>query len=373
MPVLDARDEPESPTAGAVVGPAARAEPKPARRGDAAPNGVPPGAAAEIVYERQPVAAVPRRWLLAIVLLLMLNVVATTSITWGPVVMQSARQALAERRAAAAAAQAKAAVAAVEVAKRQRDEALRAQAAVFVIPAGTVVYTEDLAEAARLLNDPAGGYSSVSGGNPVDPGVRLPHPPVRRDDPPELKQMIRSLGQAPRGATALLHERRSPSGRRLFDWVALQADLDVDSAPDGDGGRYTHVGADRRLVTWVVDPAATTDSRPWRHALTFDQPVDRMATVHARPGGLVSKSHPDQVVKEAAEPMRFLAGRVDPKDPSRFEIDYTLGGRPGTIDGWVYDDGRARVVPRVGAHTLSWIDTQGVQRWDPYAPAPPAE
>ena len=86
------------------------------------------------------------------------------------------------------------------------------------------------------------------------------------------------------------------------------------------------------------------------------------------------RSAPDAnegVVVQRPEVMRFLSGRPDPKDPSHLEIDYTLDGRPGTIDVWVRDDGRARVEPRAGVKTVQSFDaSSGAEVWDPHA-APP--
>ncbi|HEX4125453.1 MAG TPA: hypothetical protein VHY37_12050 [Tepidisphaeraceae bacterium] len=46
---------------------------------------------------------------------------------------------------------------------------------------------------------------------------------------------------------------------------------------------------------------------------------------------------------------RFYAGQPDPADPSRFTIDYTYDGIPGTIDGMVTDTGVVILTPRTGA------------------------
>jgi hypothetical protein len=45
--------------------------------------------------------------------------------------------------------------------------------------------------------------------------------------------------------------------------------------------------------------------------------------------------------------MRFFAGQADPNDESHFTIDYELDGRPGTIDGYLWDAGVV-LTPRVG-------------------------
>lgn len=320
----------------------------------------------EIAYERQPPGAVPRWWLRLIALLLLLNVVATTSISWGPAVVESARRALAERRAASAKAQADAAAAAAEAATARRREALQAQAAAYVVPAGQVVYTEDPREAKRLLTDEA-GYAVVAANHNSAPGLRIPHPAVRWEGPAELEQLVGSLDLPRHGATAFLHERRTPSGRRVIVWAAVETGRDVSSVQSGDT-RHVTVGADRRLVTWLVH-AQPSPRDAWRHVLSVHQPDERKLKLSFDPGPKPGDMPPG-VVTQRSPVMRVLAGRADPKDATHFELEYTIDGRPGTIDGWVREDGRLRIEPRQGVKTVQKFDSDGVETWDPHATAP---
>ena len=255
------------------VDPETAAEPKRVRSVDA-PVAVAPVPAAEITYERQPPSAIPRRWLVTFAGLLLLNIVATTSISWGPWAVRAARDAIAARRAAAAKAQADAAKAAGEAARRQREGALRARAAAFTMPAGQVVYTEDPAEAARLLAE-LPGYAVVRAPSHSEPPpVRLPHPPLQWDGTPELRDLVHALGAHSRCATVFLHERRAPSGRRLLVWAGIEAARDLHFHNRSDG-YFGDIGTDRRLVTHVVGVADDGRTTSWRHVLTFNQPGPR--------------------------------------------------------------------------------------------------
>ena len=46
--------------------------------------------------------------------------------------------------------------------------------------------------------------------------------------------------------------------------------------------------------------------------------------------------------------LRFYAGQPDPTDSSHFTIGYAVNGQPGTIDGWLGDDERVKLVVRDG-------------------------
>ena len=336
------------------------AEPKRVRSADApvAPS------APEIPYERQPPGAVPRWWLRLIALLLLLNVVATTSISWGPVVVESARRALAERRAAAAKAQSDAAAAAAEAAAARQKKALQARAAAYAVPDGQALYTEDPAEAERLLSDlPA--YAVVPASNPTTlSGLQVPHPAVEWVGPPELERLLGSLMLPRRGATVFLHERRTPSGRRVIVWCAVEAERHVHAVQYGDERQVT-VDVERRLVTRLVHPLPE-ERNAWQHVLSVHQPAERKLNMRFDAGGK-SADHGRGVVTQQSPVMRFVAGRADPQDATHFEVHYTIDGRPGTIDGWVREDGRLRIEPRQGVKTVQKFDTDGLETWDPHA------
>jgi hypothetical protein len=64
-------------------------------------------------------------------------------------------------------------------------------------------------------------------------------------------------------------------------------------------------------------------------------------------------------------PFRFYAGQPDPANPSRFTIDYTYQGNPGTIDGSVGDGGNIILTPRQGV----LIKDHSGTIWNPVAVA----
>lgn len=324
-----------------------------------------------VTYERQASAAVPRRWLFLIALLLFLNVVATTSISWGPTVVQSAKQALAERRAAAAQAQADAASAAAKAAALRQRQALHQQGAAYRVPAGQVVYTEDLTEADRLLKS-VPHYSAVESTISVSPTPHMPHPPVYWGGPPDLHRITRLLaaGSPTRVGTVFLHGRRTGSGRSLLVWVYVKADRKVSTLESGYGYRVT---VTRHLVTDLIEQAGTQAGRGrlWSHTLTVSQPPLHQFRVKL-PGRNSAANADKGLVVQKGDVLRLLGGRADPRDARHFEIDYTLDGRPGTIDGWVTDDGRVRIEPRDGRKTVERFDArEGSETWDPHAAAPP--
>lgn len=73
---------------------------------------------------------------------------------------------------------------------------------------------------------------------------------------------------------------------------------------------------------------------------------------------VVSFFHPSQAVvvnlallrvdSDSRGLFRFYAGQPDPADSSRFTIDYTYDGKPGTIDGEVTNTGDIVLKPRTG-------------------------
>ena len=67
--------------------------------------------------------------------------------------------------------------------------------------------------------------------------------------------------------------------------------------------------------------------------------------------------------------LRFYAGQPDAADASNFTIDYELDGRPGTIDGWLRNDG-LQLRPREGS--LTYDPNQG-EVWKLPTTAPSAD
>jgi hypothetical protein len=163
------------------------------------------------------------------VLLLALNVVAVTSITWGPITVRAVQERMAARKAAEAQAQAAAAQQQAVAAKAAADQAALAQRAALVqqcltfpLPAGRVVYTEDFVEAAKLLADGKAGYSAVKQERSSSTAA-LPHPPVVWDGTPELRAATAALDQGAVTGVLFLGERKTPDGRSRLVWAYATA------------------------------------------------------------------------------------------------------------------------------------------------------
>src|SRR3712207_2253526 len=116
-------------------------EPRPVSRADVE----------QIPYERVVPWYAQRRSFYIIVFMMLLNAVATTSVTWGPPTLAGVREWRAARRAKEQQAQAAAAQAAAKAATLQAAQARVQKLLQFSIPPGQLVYTEDPAEAERLL------------------------------------------------------------------------------------------------------------------------------------------------------------------------------------------------------------------------------
>src|SRR5689334_11695424 len=111
----------------------------------------PPKAARELSYERSAPWYTRKRNFYLIIFLLLLNVVATTSISWGPLVVSEVKGALEARRQAKVAAAAEKQRLAAEAANQAARTEEFKKALAWAAPEGKVIYTEEPAEAARLL------------------------------------------------------------------------------------------------------------------------------------------------------------------------------------------------------------------------------
>lgn len=116
----------------------------------------------ELTYERAMPWYAHKRAFYLVLFLLLLNVVATTSISWGPPAVQSLRDSIVARRAAAQQAQLNAARAARQAQLNAASvaaasaRALQLQAAFarclqFDLPPGQLIYTDDPQQAGALL------------------------------------------------------------------------------------------------------------------------------------------------------------------------------------------------------------------------------
>jgi hypothetical protein len=77
--------------------------------------------------------------------------------------------------------------------------------------------------------------------------------------------------------------------------------------------------------------------------------IDEFVPISANQRDAYQSRQSDVVVRRwPAQHMTILAGQPDRADPSHFTIAYRLEDQPGTIDGWLSDDGSVRVQVRDG-------------------------
>jgi hypothetical protein len=318
----------------------------------------------QIPYERQVPWYAQRRSFYIIVFMMLLNAIATTSVTWGPPTLAALREWRMARRAREQQAQAAAAQVAAKAAAVQKKQALQQKLLQFAVPQGHVAYTEDPAEAERLLLS-GQNYSTIRGQSGLQ---AAPHLPVVWDGSAELRRMLDEVSwqTSERGGTVFLHERAAPSGRNRLVWVRVTGSRSIEF----DSSRENMlIRPSRALITLVAEPAGTggDGGHLWSHMLAIEQPASRSTRVPVRKGeaGPVAIDAPPLRVPPS-EVLRILDGHPDPRDPSHFTIDYTLDGRAGVIDGWLQNDDRVRLEPREGAKRLVGIDSRnGSETWDP--------
>ncbi|CAA9430301.1 MAG: hypothetical protein AVDCRST_MAG64-3438 [uncultured Phycisphaerae bacterium] len=335
--------------------------------------------AGDLTYEQQTPWFAQRRAFRLIVLLLILNIIAVTSITWGPITVRAFQERMAAQKAAEAQAQAAAAQQQAAAAKAAAAQAALAQRAALVqqcltfpLPAGRVVYTEDFVEAAKLLADGKAGYSAVeqSSGS----SVPLPHLPARWDGTAELRAAVAGLGKGDLGGILFLGERRpSPGGPARLVVVYVRASRSGYTGSDSHGGDYAYGPVKRHLHAYVMDPAHPTvpGKELWGYRLDVVQPPDRVVRVVVSPpprdrGKVLRNS-----IERPGETLRLMAGAADPADPSLLTIPYSLDDRRGQLEFRLMDDDRLRVTTDRGTKSVGRFDrTGGEEAWDAGAGEP---
>jgi hypothetical protein len=305
--------------------------------------------------------------------MMLLNAIATTSVTWGPPTLAGLREWRATRRAKEQQAQAAAAQAAAKAAALQQRQAAQQKLLQFTLPQGHVVYTEDPAEAERLLLS-GQGYSTVRASRWSGPQVsRFPHLPVLSDGGSELRSLLSAVRwqTSEREGTVFVHERKTPAGRSRLVWVRVSAGRLLSNEP---GRESVILSASRNFITLVAEPVGATSEggELWSHLLGIEQPASRTLRISTRvDASSPSGEEPPVPPASPREVLRILAGRPDPQDPTHFTIDYVLDGQPGVIDGWLQNDDRVRFEPRAGAKRLGRMDGKGGEEyWDPHGTAP---
>jgi hypothetical protein len=308
-----------------------------------------PSSPADIPYERAVPWYARRRNFYLIVFLLLLNVVATTSISWGPIAVKEFQSRLDARRAAKAKALADAQQAAALAAQEQARQAAFDRAMAFEFPSTLVCYTEDSAEAAKLL---AGkGYSLIPWD--VHPATGLPHAPVLWDAQPFIART------SPSGLV-FLHGRTHPvRGLPRLITVAFHAQSHF---PTGNGradGRTSWASrAERTLWLAVTDPQGD-HATLWAATLALTVPEAQNLRVLTD-----STKRYAPTVEQPGAVLRLLAGVADPADTSRWTIPFTLDGRPGAIRCRLRDDDRIDVEVPDGKPTVNSFDgRRGEMTW----------
>lgn len=165
---------------------------------------------------------------------------------------------------------------------------------VYAIPTGTVVYEEDPADAHRLVSEQ--GYIQLS-----DYAAGMPCHPWQ-----DLMSQIRptaAVADKHPGGTVFLHERFTPSGRR----VLVHARYRPSPFFEGRG--------ELEVSVLAVDSTAQAPVPLGRHV------YDDFWLFHmwARPVRQVLP-HPD------VHTLRLYSGQADPRDAGRFGFDYEIDG-----------------------------------------------
>ena len=331
---------------------------------------------ADLPYELQTPWFAQRRAFRLIVLLLILNIVAVTSITWGPITVRAIQESLAARKAAEAQAQAAAAQPAAAAAKAAADPAALAQRAALVqqglaLPAvpGRVVYTEDFVEAAKLVADGRAGYSVVRQAQ-SNSGTQLPHPPAVWDGTAELRSMTAALRKGTATGTLFLGERRTPGGASRLIWVYVTARRNRFNDHVNNGGQFVDAPIERQIFATVMDPAHPTEPGKalWEYQLEVPQSRDHAVRVVADPPSGAKPGVVRNSIDRPGDGLRLMAAAPDPADPTRLTIPYEVADRPGQIEVRLQDDDRLRVAVDRGLKAVGAFDrTRGTETWDPHS------
>lgn len=322
---------------------------------------VTPSPAADIPYERAVPWYTRRRNFYLIVFLLLLNVVATTSISWGPIVVKEFQSRLDARRAAKAKAAADAQQAAAMAAQQQQAQARYDRAMAFELPPSHVCYTEDPTEAAQLMA--GNGYSVV----PWDTRpTGLPHPPVLSDAAP-FRPFPLYVEPSSAPAVVFLHARTNASrGQPRLILVTFHAKSHFPTGRGQSDGRTSWPSRAERALEFSVGDPQGDHATLWSAALALTVPEAQNLRILTDPnkGGAAS-------VEQQGAFLRVLAGVADPADASRWQIPFTFDGRPGAIRCRLRDDDRIDVELPSGKPTINSYDgSRGEMSWVVHLPAP---
>ena len=180
----------------------------------------------------------------------------------------------------------------------------QARALAYRAPADQVVYESDPAEAAKLLSL-GGGYERWNA--PESPAFHIPQ---------FWRGHRQPLGQSGH-ALVFLHERTSPGGNRRLVVVEL--------------GHLSY----QRFADILFLPS-----------------VIELGTIGREPKYISAHGGTFSAYVSASERLRVFAGQPDPADKSHFTFDYEIeyqgNSKRGTFDGWLKDNDRVVLKPRIG-------------------------
>jgi hypothetical protein len=257
-----------------------------------------------------------------------------------------------------------------EAAALQARLALQQQCLTYTVPARTVVYEENPAEAEKILRDGGAGFVPAWGTTSAPTGWI---PPVQAVMPKLFMDYQAAVFRSPNSQSLpllFLHERTTPGGVKHVVVVYLSSSTQFTAMREAGGGAgevsqvVTTQSKSRELLATAF-PAGAGGPRAARSEFmragvplvlpdTAEREVQR---INGGPG----RGKPEPV--DYGNVLRIFAGQPDPNDPTHFTIDYQLDGRDGVIDGWLKDDA-VELRPREG----KWI-FDGTERWKLTPPA----
>jgi hypothetical protein len=201
-------------------------------------------------------------------------------------------------------------------------------------PATTIVYEEEPVNAMRLFTAGA-GMAEAARRNMSQPLWGAFQPPVYRQAPFEQDRENKA-------ALLFAHERTSSGGNTRL----VLMEMEIQLVPKSRSGNEHDIQIKRRLRYRICEDNLLGNSpRVLRYgqSLSIEQSDDR---------GFIPVRWSDGTLRADRSPqnnLRIFAGQPDANDRSHFTIDYTLGGKRNTIDGWLTDDDFLRIIPRGGA------------------------
>jgi hypothetical protein len=227
-----------------------------------------------------------------------------------------------------------------------------------LVGADQVAYEEDSDEAAKLLKQSSPIYERTpADGNGAVPGWVAP---AHAAFPAYYAQY---LGNTPSSYAnyplLFLHERTTPTGETYLVTVHLHSRSTFTRTAQRDRGPgevFRFYQSKQRTIIASCSPVGGGSSQylpPELNLSLPDQPNRVVATLEE---GQALDAPP---AIDYGNVLRIYAGQPDPEDASHFTIAYVLDGRPGTIDGWVRNNG-LELRPREGTRTY---DAKGGEAW----------